>query len=157
MQIRRLGRAGLVLALGMLQVCCSASRPPVVAGALPGGLDAFLAGHPLAPGQALRLDEVGRTASASWHVAQVRGAETPHRHRAHDLAVFVLRGEGVFTLDGRPTTLRPGDAALVPRDRVHWFARRGNQTAVSLVVFTPPLDAPDLVPEPGVDTMGEGR
>ena len=113
---------------------------------------AFVAAHPLAPGQALRADEIGRTPAASWHVVQVATAETPHRHRLHDLAVVVLRGEGVLTLEGQSRAMRPGDAALVVRDRVHWFARRGGATpAVALVVFTPALDAPDTVPEPGVD------
>ena len=135
---------------------CARPHLPVVAGALPHGLDAFVAAHPLAAGQPLRADEVGRTPAASWHVVQVATAETPHRHRLHDLAVFVLRGEGVLTLDGRSIPLGAGDAALVARDRVHWFARRGPQTAVALVVFTPALDAPDVVPEPEVDS-NEGR
>jgi mannose-6-phosphate isomerase-like protein (cupin superfamily) len=135
---------------------CARPRPPVVAGAVPEGLEAFLTSHPLATGQPLRADEVGRTPAASWHVVQVGTAETPHRHRLHDLAVVVLRGEGVLTLDGRSVLLRAGDAALVARDRVHWFARRGPETAVALVVFMPALDAPDLVPEPEVDSK-EGR
>ena len=152
----RWSAARLVL-LGVLAGACSTARYPTVAGVLPGGLDAFLASHPVADGQPVRVDEVGRSPSATWHVAQVRTAETPHRHRLHDLTVFVLRGEGVLTLDGQAIRLRAGDAAVVPRDRVHWFARRGPEVAVTFVTFTPPLDAPDLVPEPGVDTMGGRR
>ena len=135
------------------------ARPPIatVIGALPEGLQAFLAAHPLAAGQPLRADEIGRTPAASWHVVQVATAETPHRHRTHDLAVFVLRGEGVLTLDGQRIVLGAGDAALVARDRVHWFARQGGAPAVALVVFTPALDAPDVVPEPGVDSRRERR
>jgi len=53
--------------------------------------------------------------------------------------------------------MQAGDAALIPRDRVHWFARSGPDRALALVVFTPALDAPDNVPESGVDTMGERR
>ncbi len=126
---------------------CAIRRPPVVAGAVPGGLEAFLATHPLGAGQALRADEVARTPAASYHIVQVRGAESPHRHRSHDLTAFVLRGEGVLTLDGTQTPLHPGDAAVISRGRVHWFARRGEATAVTLAVFTPALDAPDSVPE----------
>ncbi len=69
----------------------------------------------------------------------------------------LLRGEGVLTLDGSVIKLRPGDAMLVARDRVHWFARRGPEPAVTLVVFTPALDAPDLVPEHEVDSKGGRR
>ena len=126
-------------------------------GALPDGLDAFLASHRLSAGQPLRADRIDRSRAASWHVVQVQGAESPHRHRTHDLTVLVLRGAGVLTLDGRATPMRAGDAAVVPRDRVHWFARSGDEPAVALAVFTPALDAPDSVPESGVDTMGDRR
>ena len=145
--------AGALGAVG----CCTRPRPPAVAGALPEGVEAFLAAHPLAPTQSLRADEVGRTPAASWHVVQVATAEAPHRHRLHDLAVVVLRGQGILTLDGRSIPLRAGDAALVARGRVHWFARGGRDTAVTLAVFTPPLDAPDFVPEPEVDSNGGRR
>lgn len=153
MRARQVARVGLLLGVGIILAGCAVRRSPVVVGALPGGLDAFLAAHPLAPGQPLRADAIGETPASSWHLVQVAGAETPHRHRLHDLAVVILRGEGVLTLDGRAVALRAGDAALVPRDRVHWFARRGAETAVALVLFTPPLDAPDLERVPGVDTM----
>ena len=126
---------------------CAGRRSPTIVGAVPGGIDAFLAAHPLAAGQPLRADEIARTPGASYHLVQVRGAESPHRHHAHDLAVFVLRGDGMLTLDGTPTPLHTGDAAVIPRDRSHWFARRGDETAVALVVFSPALDAPDTVPD----------
>ncbi len=140
--------AVLPIAAASWVAACAQTPVPRVAGALPEGVEAFLAGHPVRPGAALRVDEIGRTPAASWHVVQVETAETPHRHREHDLTVVVLRGEGVLTLEGRPVPLRAGDAALVARERVHWFARRGRRPAVALVVFTPALDAPDSIPEP---------
>jgi quercetin dioxygenase-like cupin family protein len=157
MRENRWERGILPLGLLMLLGGCARPRTPVVVGALPGDLEAFLASHPPAEGQPLRADEVGRSPAASWHVVQVQGAETPHRHRTHDLTVFVLRGRGVLTLDGHRTPMQAGDAALIPRDRVHCFARSGTDRAVALVVFIPPLDAPDNVPESGVDTTEERR
>jgi quercetin dioxygenase-like cupin family protein len=126
---------------------CAARRPATIVGAVPEGLDALIAAHPLGAGQPPRADEIARAPGASYHVVQVRGAESPHRHHAHDLAVFVLGGEAMLTLDGTPTPLHTGDAAVIPRDRSHWFARRGDETAVALVVFAPALDAPDTVPD----------
>lgn len=153
MRACRAARTAILLAIASL-VGCSRATVPVIAGALPDGLDGFLAAHPLAPGQDLRADELTRTPSASWHVVQVVTTEQPHRHLRHDLTVFVLRGEGVLTLDGRRIPLRAGDAALVPRNRVHWFTRGGRWPAVALVVFTPALDAPDVVPEPNPGRRG---
>jgi len=102
--------------------------------------------HPLAEGQTIRADEVGRTASASYHLVQVRGSEPPHRHATHDLTVFVLRGRGTLTLGEARRALAAGDAAAIPRGAVHWFANEGRAPALAFVVFTPPLDAPDTVP-----------
>jgi len=137
-------RIAAVLAAGL--AACAARAPRVAVGSLAAGLDEFLATHPLAAGQAIRADEVGRTASASYHLVQVRGSESPHRHVAHDLTVFVLRGRGVLTLGEARRSLAAGDAALIPRGAVHWFASEGRAPALSLVVFAPPLDAPDTVP-----------
>ena len=129
-----------------LAAACTTRTPRVPFGALDGGVDAFLAAHPLAAQQAIRADEVGRTTTASYHVVQVRGAESPHRHATHDLTVLVLRGAGTLTRDSGGVALRAGDAAVVPRGAMHWFANGGGEAAVALVVFTPPLDAPDSVP-----------
>jgi quercetin dioxygenase-like cupin family protein len=130
----------------LLLAACAARAPRVPFGTLAGGLDAFVASHPLSTGQDIRADEVGRTASASYHLVQVRGRETPHRHLAHDLTVLVLRGRGTLSRGADRITLGAGDAAVIPRGEVHWFARGGRENAVALVVFSPPLDAPDAVP-----------
>jgi quercetin dioxygenase-like cupin family protein len=134
-----------VLLVGLLLVLGCAARSP----RLPfdaGDLAAFLAAHPRAPGQQIRADEIGRTAGASFHVVQIWGAESPHRHVAHDLAATVLRGEGTLVKSTRRIDLAAGDAAVVPRGEVHWFTRTGSAPAVALVTFVPPLDAPDSVP-----------
>jgi len=125
---------------------CAPRSPRVPFGPLGDGLDAFLAAHVPAENQSIRVDEVGRTAGASYHLVQVRGSETPHRHVAHDLTVFVLRGRGTLTRGDRRFQLEAGDAAVIPRGEVHWFAPSGRASAVSLVVFTPALDGPDVVP-----------
>ena len=132
---------------------CAARTPRVVVGALASGLDAFLETHRLAPDQSLRIDPIERTVSASYHLVQAHGSEAPHRHAAHDLSVLVLRGRGTLTLAGVPIALRAGDVASIPRGTPHWFASVGRTAAVALVIFTPPLDAPDSVP---VDSPGGG-
>src|SRR5262245_13697890 len=116
-------------------------------GTLDEGLDAFLAAHRPAAGQEIRVDEVARTPSASYHLVQATGRERPHRHVAHDLTVVVLRGHGTLTIDTARVTLTAGDAVLIRRGVPHWFANEGGHSpAVALATFTPPLDAPDNQP-----------
>ena len=109
-------------------------------------LDGFLATHRLSPGEELRADEVGRTATATYHVVQVARREEPHRHLAHDLTLLVLRGRGVLVIGDVRFAVREGDAAVIPRATPHAFVNDGRVAAVTLAVFSPPLDAPDRVP-----------
>src|SRR5262245_18545674 len=135
-------RRALVLVVTLCAAC--AARTPRLLYA--GSLDDFLAAHRLSDGQNIRAAEIGRTASASYHVVQVRGAESPHWHVAHDLTVVVLRGHGTLTRDAERVALDAGDTAVVARGAPHWFANGARAPAVALVVFAPPLDAPDTVP-----------
>ena len=137
----------VVLLAGAL--ACARRAPRIDLPPLADGTHAFLAAHPLAAGQNIRVDEVGRTRSASYHLVQVRGGESPHRHETHDLSVVVLAGGGTLDLGARRLTLDAGDVAVIPRGEVHWFTNRGRGNALALVLFSPPLDAPDSVPATG--------
>jgi quercetin dioxygenase-like cupin family protein len=139
----------LLVALLVGALACARRAPRVDLQPLAGGTEAFLAAHPLAPADNIRVDEVGRTPSASYHLVQVRGGESPHRHATHDLTVVVLSGGGTLDLGARRLVLDAGDVAVIPRGEVHWFTNRGRGTALALVVFSPPLDAPDSVPAAG--------
>lgn len=130
--------------------------PHVVIGALADGLDAFLAAHPRGAAP-VRVDDVARTAGASYVLVQAAAAEEPHRHRRHDLTVLVLRGDGVLTLDGERVALRAGDAVLIPRGHVHFFAPTEGRPAVALAIYSPPLVGKDFVPARGVDSSPSGR
>ena len=134
---------------------CRSPAPPVPSvaiGALQQGLDPFLAAHPLAQNVPIRADLVERTSGYSVHVVQVRGSEPPHRHMKHDLVVQVLRGSGVFTVNDSKITMRPGDDIAIPRGTLHWWTPSPGATAVTLAIFAPPLDAPDMVRATDVDS-----
>ena len=142
----------LVLAVALLAAC--APRRPQVAGSVP-DLDGFLTAHPLAPGEPLRADEVGRTASASYHIVQVVRGEEPHRHLVHDLTLVVLRGRGVLVIGSERFAVRAGDAAVIPRATPHALVNEERAPAVTLAIFSPPLDAPDRAP--AFDSSGTAR
>jgi quercetin dioxygenase-like cupin family protein len=135
----------------VLLAACARREPRVLVGPLDDGLAPFLAAHRPAPEQNVRIDLVTRTEGASYHLVQVRDGEAPHRHRAHDLTVVVLRGRGTLRLGARSIPLAAGDAVLVPRSVVHWFTNGGRERSVTLAIFTPPLDAPDSEPAPEFD------
>lgn len=144
-----------LLGLLLATAGCTTRSPQLLVGPLASGLAPFLESHPLAPGQNIRADEVARTPGASYHVVQVRGAETPHRHVAHDLTALVVSGEGAITIGAEGHAVAAGDLSVVPRGTVHWFANTGRHPSVTFVTFTPPLDGPDS--EPAIDSPPDGR
>jgi quercetin dioxygenase-like cupin family protein len=146
----------LMLCAVFAAAACS-SRPVVVAHDGRWPVEALVRRHPLAADANIRAEEIDRTPAASVHLVQVRGGETPHRHAVHDLAITVLRGRGVLTMDGAARTMRAGDVAVIPRGAPHHFVNGGREPAVALVVFAPPLDVPDNVPVADVDSPAVAR
>ena len=133
---------------------CAASSHGQVIYSIPSGvawqasaIDQWIRAHPLPPGQPLRLDEVSRTASASLHVAQIRGAEPPHIHREHDLVAVVRSGTGLVQVGAQTYWLGPGDVIEIPRGVRHFAANRGSEPLVAVVVISPPFDGYDVVPQ----------
>jgi quercetin dioxygenase-like cupin family protein len=147
----------MLCAMACVFVGCAARAAHVVT---PEGImtvEALCASRPLAEGSDVRADLLARSEAASVHLVQVRGAEKPHRHAAHDLTVTMLRGQGVLRLGGAARVLRAGDVTFVPRGVPHWFTRTGADVVVTLAVFSPPLDAPDSVTVDDVDSPATAR
>ena len=62
------------------------------------------------------------------------------------MVVTMLRGRGVLRLGNTVRQMRAGDVAMVQRGEPHWFTNQGREPSVTLVVYAPPLDAPDTTP-----------
>ena len=148
-----------IMSLGVLGAvaCGNSGRSRVVVGEVTHPVEVLVASHPLGAGENLRSDEIGRTRGATHHLVQIRGQETPHVHAEHDLVVTTLAGEGVLHVRDRAVPLRAGDVAVIPRGIPHWFRNSGTRPAVAVATFTPPLDAPDVVPVDAVDSRTGDR
>ena len=135
-----------ILFFAVLLAGCTRRPPSVVTRDGAWSLDDLLRQHPIEAGANIRADMIARTPGASVHLAQIRGAESPHRHMTHDLTVTLLRGEGRVTLDGAVRPMVAGDVVVIPRGAAHFFVNTGREIAVSFAVYSPPMDAPDTVP-----------
>jgi mannose-6-phosphate isomerase-like protein (cupin superfamily) len=87
--------------------------------------------------------EVRRGNWASHHVVRLRGAERPHVHDRHDVAVTLLRGRVRMHIGEQVFEMRPGDVADVPHGMTHWAENVGRGASEAYVVFTPPFDGKD--------------
>ncbi len=117
-------------------------------------LETFLDEHPLPQGESLRVDEIERTATASYHIVQIRGRERPHVHQHHDVMALLLSGSGRLYLGTTVLVLREGAVVTIPRNVAHYFVcDQPDQVAVAYAVFTPTLDDADVV---YTDTVSSG-
>jgi quercetin dioxygenase-like cupin family protein len=73
-------------------------------------------------------------------------AQPSHRHASSDKLYCVLEGTGVFSVDGRRTSLGPGKVAFCPAGSEHSVANSGSERLVVLVVMAPPPDAEPATP-----------
>jgi mannose-6-phosphate isomerase-like protein (cupin superfamily) len=108
----------------------------------------IVAENPIGPTETIKIVNLGATDSSSQHIVQVRTAEPPHIHAEHDATVFLVRGNGEMVLGEHKFPLKSGDVMTIRRGQRHFFVNRGRQSAVAVVVFSPPFDGKDTIPVP---------
>ena len=96
--------------------------------------------------QPVRIEELARTANASYHIVQIRDREQPHTHQAHEAVARLEAGEGIFVLGRQVLSLKAGDIVVIPQGKPHFFVNTGKEPAVAWVMFIPPFDGKDYVP-----------
>jgi quercetin dioxygenase-like cupin family protein len=60
----------------------------------------------------------------------------PHKH-AHEQLVYIVQGEGNFTIGSKAYRLRSGSLLAVPPDAEHFLQVLGSETCIDLDVFVP--------------------
>ena len=106
-------------------------------------LEKILADNPLAPGDNIKVANLGRSASASQHIVQIRDREFLHVHKIHDATVTMLRGQGYLVLDRQRINLNAGDVIHIPRGVAHQYVNTAGEPTVALAVYAPAFDGKD--------------
>jgi quercetin dioxygenase-like cupin family protein len=77
------------------------------------------------------------------------GATVPvaHSHDGYEETIYGLDGVLVWTVEGTPSVLAPGEALLIPRGAVHHFRNPGDVDARALAIVTPGVLGPDFFRE----------
>jgi len=109
-------------------------------------LEKILADNPLAPGDNIKVAHLGRSASASQHIVQIRDREFLHVHKLHDATVTMLRGQGYLVLDRQRINLNAGDVIHIPRGVAHQYVNTSSEPTVALAVYAPAFDGKDTHP-----------
>ena len=109
-------------------------------------LEKMIAENLLAPGENIKVINLGQGPAASHHVVQIRDRETPHLHQAHDATVMMLKGQGFLMLGQRRIDLAAGDVVYIPRGAAHYFTNTAREPTIAFAIYSPPFDGKDIVP-----------
>ena len=71
----------------------------------------------------------------------------PHSHDGYDETIYGLEGTLVWTVEGQPNEVGPGEVLCIPRGAVHHFANTGDLDAKALAIVTPGILGPDYFRE----------
>jgi len=136
-----------ILVCATLLSSCSSAPRTIILGTKADPATALLAAHPPEAGRNITPILLEKNSYSSVHLVWVRDREEPHLHAVHDLVVLVLRGEGSLFVNGRERPMAAGDVAAIPAGTPHQFVNRGDEPAAAFVVFSPPSDGSDNVPQ----------
>ncbi len=72
------------------------------------------------------------------------GAKVPaaHSHDGYEETIYGLEGTLVWTVEGTPIEVGPGDVLVIPRGAVHRFDNMGDVAATALAIVTPGVLGP---------------
>ena len=70
-----------------------------------------------------------------------------HSHDGFEETIYGLDGALVWTVEGEPNEVGPGDLLCIPRGAIHQFTNRGDLDAKALAIVTPGILGPDYFRE----------
>jgi quercetin dioxygenase-like cupin family protein len=70
-----------------------------------------------------------------------------HSHDGYEETIYGLEGSLVWTVEGEPHEVGPGEVLCIPRGAVHQFANAGDLDAKALAIVTPGILGPDYFRE----------
>jgi quercetin dioxygenase-like cupin family protein len=92
-------------------------------------------------------ESAGTVAVFEFDVPAGSKVAAPHSHDGYEETIYGLEGSLVWTVEGDPDAVGPGDVICIPRGAVHQFANTGALDAKALAIVTPGILGPDYFRE----------
>jgi mannose-6-phosphate isomerase-like protein (cupin superfamily) len=73
-------------------------------------------------------------------LAVVEKSIRPHYQKVSDEIYYILRGQGVITVDGAKQALKEGDVVSIPKGQVHGFENTGSEPCLVLFASGPKFE-----------------
>jgi quercetin dioxygenase-like cupin family protein len=85
----------------------------------------------------------GSVAVFAFDVPAGANVAAAHSHDGYEETIYGLEGVLIWTIEGTPTDVGPGEALCIPRGAVHRFDNTGDVDATALAIVTPGVLGPD--------------
>ena len=92
-------------------------------------------------------DTNGSVAMFEFTVPVGAKVPVPHYHKAYDETIYGVEGVVMFTVEGKPVDIGPGETCFIPRGAVHGFNNLKQTDVKALAIITPALLGPDFFKE----------
>jgi quercetin dioxygenase-like cupin family protein len=94
----------------------------------------------------VKVVPLGQDKSSSIYLFQMRkDAQTgAHYHKSHDVIVYIRKGSGMLEIDGTRHSVKEGMVVTIPRGSRHNYVNTGDDTNISISIFSPPFDGKDI-------------
>ena len=75
-------------------------------------------------------------------IYQPKGYVEPHIHEKSEQIYYILKGNGIFEMDGEKHLVGSGTVIFIPPDVKHGIANSGFEDLVFIVIASPPKGVP---------------
>jgi quercetin dioxygenase-like cupin family protein len=108
-------------------------------------IEDILKANPLKPDQKVQSIPIAQDDTISFMVLRVAPGVVlkSHFHKTHDEAVYVIKGTGQMSIDGKWVDFKPGSIHFNPMNKTHSVKITGDEPAVVLSIFTPAMKEDD--------------
>ena len=100
----------------------------------------------LAEDENVMIIPIGKNKSSSIYLFQIRDNSEmdAHYHKSHDVIMYIKKGSGILELNGTRHNVNEGMMVVIPRLSVHKLINTGEETNITVSVFSPPFDSKDV-------------
>jgi len=108
-------------------------------------IDDILKANPLKPDQKVQSIPIAQDDTISFMVLRVVPGVVlkSHFHKTHNEAVYVIKGTGQMSIDGKWVDFKPGSLHFNPMNKIHAVKITGDEPAVVVSIFTPAMKEDD--------------
>ena len=92
-----------------------------------------------------KVQELGHTDNIDVAHITITDKSTPHLHRKTEEIYFILKGEGLVTIDDEQQKVEKDDTILIPKNKFHSIDKLSSEPLELLAITSPGYDPDDVI------------